>query len=104
MKRILFILIVSFITSFLPAQSNSGGAVGIRIGSGSSGKINVTTDEGVAMVGYMIYDENGNLVQSGSLSSTAKTSVNVNSLESGVYFIVVVSENGDTGTSTFVKD
>ncbi len=108
MKNILFILLVTFASSFLfaqsYAQSNNGGAVGIRIGNTSSGKMDVSTEGEVVMAGYMVYDENENLVESGVPSSANKASVDVDSLESGLYYVVVVSESGEVGAKAFVKE
>jgi hypothetical protein len=104
MKKTVFILLISFASSFVYSQGNSGGVVGIRIGNGSSGKVDVsTTDDETPMAGYIIYDSNDNVVQSGSLGSTSRESISVSSLPSGVYYFVVLSDTGDILSASYFK-
>ena len=105
MKNIITILFVSLMTSFVYAQSSSGGgAVGIRVGNTSSGKVDVsTTDNQTGMAGYLIYDSGDNVVQSGSMNSTSQASVDVSSLPSGVYYFVVVSDTGEILSASYFK-
>ncbi|WP_143736263.1 hypothetical protein [Moheibacter sediminis] len=87
--------------------------VGVRIGSGSSGfESNVTNitsnrvdvaSEGEKMVGYVVFDENENVVKSKDINTSYNTSVDVNNLQSGFYYIAVVSENDQVSVNTYVK-
>ena len=92
-------------TSFVYAQSSSGGgAVGIRVGSTSGARVDVsTTDNQTGMAGYLIYDSGDNVVQSGSLNSTSRASVDVSGLPSGVYYFVVVSDTGEVLSASYFK-
>ena len=91
--------------SFVYAQSSSGGgAVGIRIGSGSGARVDVsTTDNETGMAGYLIYDSGDNVVQSGSMGSTSRESVDVSALPPGVYYFVVVSDTGEVLSASYFK-
>lgn len=115
MKKILFIAFVILSTGFAFSQA----AVGVRIGSGSSGvtgqsnfRTNVTNttsqkveveSEGEKMVAYVVFDENENVVESKDINTSYNTSVQVDNLQSGFYYIAVVSENDEVSVNTYVK-
>ena len=112
MKNIIIILLVIFASSDMLAQqapsgtngtdTSGGGAVGIRIGNGSSGRVDISSDD-EAIAGYIIYDANGTAVQSASISLTYHVLVNVDSLPSGAYHVVAVAENGEAVADTYFK-
>gem|GEM_PF-1374298 len=115
MKNIIIILLVIFASSDMFGQqapnntndteqnSSGGGTVGIRIGSGSSGKVDITSDD-AAIAGYVIYDTSGNLVQSGAISSTYHALVDVDTLPTGPYNVVAVAESGEAVADTYFKE
>ena len=116
MKNIITILLVGFATSCVFAQqapessnssqqSNNNGnipVVGIRIGNGSSSKVNITSD-GEAIAGYIVYDNNGNVVKSSSVALTHYVQVDTSSLSSGAYYVVALSEAGHTVADMYFK-
>lgn len=110
MKNILFIAFVIFASSFAFAQHTT---VGVRIGSGSSGFDSTVTrttnervdvqSEGEKMVAYVVFDENENVVSVKDINTTYNVSVDVDDLQSGFYYIAVVSENDQVSVNTYVK-
>lgn len=111
MKNILFIAFLVFGSSFLSAQT----AVGVRIGSGNSGvnfearvtgqtndKVEVES-EGDKIMSYVVLDENENIVQSKNINTSHNASVDVDNLQSGFYYIALISENDEVSINTYVK-
>lgn len=109
MKNILFIAFVIIGSSFAFSQST----VGIRIGGGNSGFQSQVTNqtsnrvqvesEGEKMVSYVVFDENENVVKSKDVNTSYNASVEVDNLQSGFYYIAVVSENDQVSVNTYVK-
>lgn len=109
MKNILFIAFVIIGSSFAFSQST----VGIRIGSGNSGfESNVTNQtsnrvqvesEDVKMKSYVVLDENENVVKSKNINTSNTASVDVDNLQSGLYYIAVISEDDEVSINTYVK-
>lgn len=97
MKKLIFILLVCVASGFAFSQAS-----GIRIGAGSSGKMNVTA-EGQSITGYVIYDENSNALQSETFTSTNHKTIDVDNLPEGAYFVAFVSESGEVVTKTYFK-
>lgn len=115
MKNIILILLVSFASGCAFAQqapnntngnnnttNNNGTVVGIRIGSTSSGKVDLSSD-GEAIAGYVIYNNSGDVVRSGSLSLTYHALIDTSSLPSGAYYVVAVGESGEAVADTYFK-
>lgn len=115
MKNILIIAFIIFTTGIVSAQSNNNAAVGVRIGNTSNGKTFNTNVEslstnnveiksdGEKIKGYMIYDANENLVLSNAISLTHSTTINVNSLDEGFYYVAVISESDQVIINTYFK-
>ncbi len=109
MKNILFIAFVIIGSSFAFSQST----VGIRIGGGNSGfESNVTNQtsnrvqvesEDVKMKSYVVLDENENVVKSKNINTSNTASVDVDNLQSGLYYIAVISEDDEVSINTYVK-
>ena len=109
MKKLLLIAFLVFGSGFLMAQT----AVGIRIGNGSSGfdsRVTNSTSNRVEvesqdekMVAYVVFDENENVIKSKEINESFNTSVEVENLQPGVYYIAVVSENDEVSVNVFVK-
>ncbi len=93
------------------SQSNNG----IRIGNGNSGfspKVSLNTSnqlemeksaDGEKISAFEIYDSNYNLVGSSQVQGTSKTSVNVNGLEQGMYYVSVISETDKVQVTPIIK-
>lgn len=112
MKNILFIAFLIIGSSFAFSQS----AVGVRIGGTNNGVTNFGTNvtnmttqrvdvesEGEKMVGYVVLDENENVVKTKNINTSYITSVDVDNLESGFYYIAVVSESDQVSVNTYIK-
>lgn len=111
MRHTLSILFLLFAAGFLFAQQSNG----IRIGNGSSGKAffpEVTmvsetqveiTSAGEKITGVEIFDNLGNMIGSAEISATENTSVNINGLQQGLYYVAVISESGQEEINTFIK-
>jgi len=82
-------------------NNNNGTVVGIRIGNTSS-KVDLSSD-GEAIAGYIIYNNSGNVVRSGSLSLTYHALIDVSSLPSGAYYVVAIAESGEAVADTYFK-
>lgn len=109
MKNILFIAFVIIGSSFAFSQT----AVGIRIGGGNGGfqsnVTNVTSDrvqvesEDAKIKSYVVFDENENVIKSENINISHNASVEVDNLQSGFYYIAVVSEDDEVSVNTYVK-
>lgn len=110
MRHALIITLFLFGTALF-AQSNNG----IRIGNGNSGfypKVSVNTSnqlelekstDSEAISAFEIYDSNYNIVGSSEFEGVNRTTVNLNGLEAGMYYIAIISETDKVQVSTFVK-
>lgn len=108
MKNILFIAFAIIGTSFAYSQAT----VGIRVGSGSSGitvvpnssnRVNVQSDNNEKFKTYVVFDENENVVLAKDINATQNTTIDMNSLEAGFYYVAVVTENDEVAVDTYVK-
>lgn len=108
MKNILFIAFAIIGTSFAYSQT----AVGIRVGSGSSGvsaiptsgnRVAVQSVDDTKFKTYVVFDENENVVMAKDINATQNTTINTESLQAGFYYVAVVTENDEVAVDTYVK-
>lgn len=60
-----------------------------------------TDGEGISA--FEIYDSNYNIVGSSEIQGANRTTVNLNGLEEGMYYVAVISETDKVQVTTFVK-
>ena len=96
-------------------QSSSGGTSGVRVGSGIPGEFIPTivfnameenlevTTLGDKLESVELYDESDNLVGSATFSPTSNFSATLNGLSTGIYTVVLTSEEGETKMNAVYK-